>query len=78
MGKGCHPSIIRLFLGYKFNNFLKNFVESLYKAFVQGMKKGIYSELGLTFIMSRSIFGFSWFKHDSLKDYNVRGFLIFG
>jgi len=60
------------------NNFIKNYVESLYKAFVRGMKNGIYSELDLTSMMSRSIFGFSWFRQDSLNDYNIRGVLIFG
>jgi len=74
MGEGCHPSITRVFLGYKVNNFIKNFVKSLYKAFVRGIKNGIYSELGLTFIVSRSIFGFSWFKQDSLTDYNFAAF----
>jgi hypothetical protein len=80
MREGCHPSMIRVLLVYTsmINNFIKNFVASLYKAFVRGMNNGIYSELGLIFMMSRSIFGFSWFKQDSLKDYKVRGFLIFG
>jgi len=59
------------------NNFIKDNVESLYKTFNRGIKNGIYLELGLIFMMSRSIFGFSWFRQDSLKDYNIRGFLIF-
>jgi len=75
--EGFHLSMIHNFLGYMVNNFVKNNVESLYKAFVRGMQNGIYSELDLIFMTSRSIFGFSWFRQDSLKDYNIRDFLIF-
>jgi hypothetical protein len=37
MTEGCDPSMIRVFLGYKVNNFIKNFVESLHKALFRGM-----------------------------------------
>jgi hypothetical protein len=50
------------FFEYKINNFIKSFVKTLYKTFFREMKNGMYSELGLTFMMSRSIFGFGWFK----------------